>query len=203
MVSLERRATHEGAGFTGEGNQRTGLEALHARDLANVFERGLATNVNHLATDHAGETHRLRETQDEVGAHMRIGMCFVRSEQREGVCQKRVARQDCGGLVELAMHRRLAATHIVIVHCRQVVVDQRIGVYAFNGGCDAGERPAVDAELATGLQNEKRADALAATQRGVAHGLDHPRLRTYGLRQDFLQHVFHQEGGFVQRGLDR
>jgi hypothetical protein len=77
MAHLERRTAHEGAGFTGKGNQRTGLEALHARDLANVLERGLATNINHLATDHAGETHRLRETQDEIGADMRIGMCFV------------------------------------------------------------------------------------------------------------------------------
>jgi hypothetical protein len=119
------------------------------------------------------------------------------------VCQQRVARQDCGGLVELAMHRRLAATHVVIVHRRQVVVNQRIGVHAFNGGRDAGERPAVDAKLATGLQYEKRADALAATQRGVTHRLDHAGLRAHGLRQKFLQHVFHEEGGFVQRGLDR
>ena len=103
----------------------------------------------------------------------------------------------------MAMHRRLAATHVIIVHGRQVVVDQRIGVHAFNGGSDTGERPAVDAKLPSGLQHEERADALAATQGRVAHGLDDARLRTHGLRQDLLQDIFHEEGGFVQRGLDR
>ncbi len=47
-----------------------------------------------------------------------------------------IARQDRSRFVEGAMHGRLAASHVVIVHGRQIVMHQRIDVNAFDGETD-------------------------------------------------------------------
>ncbi|MEA3173267.1 MAG: hypothetical protein QOF42_678, partial [Gammaproteobacteria bacterium] len=46
---------------------------------------------------------------------------------------KGVARQDRGRFIEGAMCSRLSTAQIVIVHRRQIVVHQRIGVNQFHG----------------------------------------------------------------------
>ena len=75
-----------------------------------------------------------------------------------------------GGLVELDVARRLAAAQHVVVHARQVVVHQRIGVDQLDR---AGRRlraaPASRrGQLARG-EREQRAHALAAAEHRVAH----------------------------------
>ena len=54
-----------------------------------------------------------------------------RGKNIESERQQAVARQDRRRFVEGAVHRRLAAPEIVIVHPRQIVMDQRIAVNAF------------------------------------------------------------------------
>ena len=49
----------------------------------------------------------------------------------EGKRQQAVAGKDGGRLVEGLVHGRLAAAQIVVVHRRQVVMDERIAVDAF------------------------------------------------------------------------
>ena len=64
----------------------------------------------------------------------RLRRCGKRLSPRrgfEGERQQAVAREDGGRLVEGPVHRRLAAPEIVIVHRRQIVMDQRIAVHAF------------------------------------------------------------------------
>ena len=59
----------------------------------------------------------------------------------EGQRQQRVAGQDGGRLVEGLVHGRLAAAQIVVVHRRQVVMDEGIAVHAFERRADAQARP--------------------------------------------------------------
>ena len=66
----------------------------------------------------------------------------------EGAGLQGVAGQDGGGLVEGAVARRLAAAQVVVVHRRQVVVDQRIGVQHLDRGSDARRAGFVDARTA-------------------------------------------------------
>jgi hypothetical protein len=55
-------------------------------------------------------------------------------QQFEGERLQRVAGEDGGRLVERDVAGRLAAAQIVVVHRRQVVVDQRVGVDHLDGG---------------------------------------------------------------------
>ncbi len=77
-------------------------------------------------------------------------------EQLEGERVEAVARQDRGGLVEGAVDGWPAAADVVVVHRRQVVVDQRIDMDAFERGGDARGAGAVDAN----------SRAVAKTSRG-------------------------------------
>ena len=82
-----------------------------------------------------------------------------------------VAREHGGGLVIGDMHRRPAATQVVVVHRGQVVVDQRIDVDAFHREADAQRAVAVDGEQRAGGGHEQRTHPLAPADRGVAHRL--------------------------------
>ena len=59
---------------------------------------------------------------------------------------QRIAGEDRGAFVEGAVHGRLAAAQIVIVHARQIVVDQRIDMDAFDREAGAQRAVAIDVE---------------------------------------------------------
>ena len=83
-----------------------------------------------------------------------------------------VAREDGDRLVESAVDGRPPASQIVVVHRGQVVVDQRIGVQAFERcGRPDGSCPA-SPERTRRLDREKRPEPLAAAERRIAHGFD-------------------------------
>ncbi len=68
-----------------------------------------------------------------------------------------------------------AAAHVVVVHCGEIVVDEAVGVEAFErgaDGCRGGEvvRPAG----AGAFDDEKRAETLAAAQQRMARRLHQP-----------------------------
>ena len=90
-------------------------------------------------------------------------------EQFEGERLKRVAGEDRGGFVERDMHGRLAAAQAVVVHRRQVVVHQRVGMDQFDCGRGRIEGHRVGAECGAGRVHQQRTHALAAIERGVAH----------------------------------
>ena len=82
---------------------------------------------------------------------------------------KRVAGKDGGGLVESLVHGRLAAAQIVVVHGRQIVMDQRIAMHAFERCRHAQRRLAIGGKQCGTFHDQERAQALAAVQHAVAH----------------------------------
>ena len=48
-------------------------------------------------------------------------------------CQKAVARKQCVIFTVELVVRGLTAAHIVVIHARQVIVDERIRVYHLHG----------------------------------------------------------------------
>ncbi|PAV67962.1 hypothetical protein WR25_27091 [Diploscapter pachys] len=98
---------------------------------------------------------------------MRLGI----GEHFEGEGVQAVARQDRGRLVERLVDRRLAAAHVVVVHRRQIVMDQRINVDRLDRHRDLARAVAVDAEQVGGRAQQQGAQSLAATDRGMAHSL--------------------------------
>ena len=117
----------------------------------------------------------------------------------EGERQQRVAGEDGGRLVERLVDGRHAAPEIVVVHGRQVVVDERIAVHAFDRGRGEHRVRRLDAEEPRRLDDQERAEALAAGQHGVAHGGDEAR-RAEDLAGLDLIVEDRREGGFDLRG---
>ena len=121
----------------------------------------------------------------------------------EGERVEAVAGQDRGRLVEFPVHRRLAATHVVIVHRRQVVMDQRIDMDAFQRERGAGDAGAVDAEELRGGGDEQRAQPLAAADRGMAHRAVQPLARIGRDRQQQVELAVHLRRDLLERRLQR
>ena len=101
--------------------------------------------------------------------------------------QQRVARQHGDAFAEDFVVGRFAAAVIVVVHRRQIVVDERIGVDALDG---AGERHGVGFAAAAsrrGREQNGGAHPFAAGEERVAHGLvDRGGLGLFG-RQKFVE----------------
>ena len=82
-----------------------------------------------------------------------------------------VAGEHRLGDAEADVDRRLAAPEDVVVHARQVVVDQRVGVDQLDRAGGAERRAVVAVDRVGRGQDEQRPQALAAVEDGVAHRL--------------------------------
>ena len=84
---------------------------------------------------------------------------------------KSVSSQQRGGFIELAMAARTPPAGVIIVHARQVVMDERITVQHFQcAGVVQGEHRIL-AGNSTGRQRKDRAHTFAAPQQAVAGSL--------------------------------
>ena len=71
-------------------------------------------------------------------------MRFGITEYVKGQRMERIARQNGRGFIKGAMHSGFAMPHIIIVHARQIIVDERVNVNAFDGTADAQGRIIAD-----------------------------------------------------------
>ena len=92
----------------------------------------------------------------------------VPGDELESEGEQRVTRQERGGFVELLVRGRAAAAQVVVVHARQVVVNQRVGVDALqrDGG---GEGIVFRAKAVGHGEGQYGAQALAAAEERIAH----------------------------------
>jgi hypothetical protein len=107
-------------------------------DVAQVLLRNslpLPFQVRYLARDQLKRTRSHR--QFPYLCLMRVALRFRPLNQHlEGMRQQRVPRQDRDPLAEDLMAGRLSAPEIIVIHRRQVIVDERIGVNALDRtGC--------------------------------------------------------------------
>ena len=115
--------------------------------------------------------------------------------ERQGL--QRVAGQDCGGFVPGLMDRWHAPAQVVVIHGRQVVMDQRIGVQAFDGGGGAVGLDFRHPKEPRPFDDQKCPEAFAAIKHPIAHGVAQPRLAVR--RQDGVQAAFASARRFGQR----
>ena len=165
----------------GGGDQGPGLEPLHPGHGAQVLAD--AGQVDHLAAAHAPGARRPRKREDQVRPHPPVRMGLGAREDLEGQGLEGVAGEDGGGLVEGPVDGGPPPPEVVIVHAGQVVVDQAVGVDAFQGAGDAVEAGGLHVEQFASLEDEEGPEALARPQRSIAHGLGQPRLRPLDRRQ--------------------
>ena len=112
-----------------------------------------------------------RASASTRSARIRASGCRSRSaSDLEGERLQRVADQDRGRLVVGLVHGRLAAAQVVVVHGRQVVMDEAVAVDAARRRAGR-ERCGVRARRTSGRSRSTRngPQALAAAQHGVPH----------------------------------
>lgn len=97
-------------------------------------------------------------------------------DQPERLGLQRVAREDGERLAEGLVVRGLAAAQVVVVHARQVVVDERIVVHQLQRAGIRQRQMPVDPAQPRKLERQHRADAFAAGEDAVAHGFIQPRI---------------------------
>ncbi|MNO76868.1 hypothetical protein D3C76_679550 [compost metagenome] len=142
-----------------------------------VFERLLIelqadrAKVDGLAADHARRTRRQGQRTDHLQADLGVGIAQARVEQgAERQALQAIAGEDRAGFIEFFVRSRLATTQIVVVHGRQIVVYQRIGVDQFHCAGRAVGLLGLAAQGFAGGVGQQRAHALAAIHHAVAHG---------------------------------
>ncbi len=92
------------------------------------------------------------------------------SQHLEGKREQRIARQNGHGVAEDFVVGGLAAPVVVVVECREIVVDQGIGVDHFERARRGEDARALGRDCARRLDTKNRPDALTAREEAVAHG---------------------------------
>ncbi len=90
-------------------------------------------HIHHLAADHALAAGRPGQSGHKLATHLGRGMGLGCGKNFKGQRQQGIARQHGRCLVELDMGRGLAPAQHIVVHARQIVMHQRIGMYRFKG----------------------------------------------------------------------
>ena len=103
-----------------------------------------------------------------------VAVDLVAGDDVEGQRQQPVAGEDRGGIVGLLVQRGPAAAQVAVVHRRQIVMDQRIAMDAFERGAGQQRGLARHAEHGRTLDHQKRPQALAAAEAGIAHRVHQP-----------------------------
>ena len=132
---------------------------------------GLRRQVDRLAAGHPVRAGGARERAGERRAHARVRMPRGRRDRLESERQQRIADQDRRRLVEGDVAGGLAAPEIVVVHRRQVVVDEGVGVHHLDGGGGVDRPRARHVEEVGAREDQEGAQPLAAGEERIAHRL--------------------------------
>ena len=125
---------------------------------------------------------------------MRIGI----GQHPEGRGQQTVSGEHRRRLVELLVAGRAAAAQIAVVHRRQIVMHERVGVDHLDRRRDLQGATPRHPEKTRARQHEKRAQPFAGRQSRVAHRVIDPRLEAGRHDQQPLERGIGQLGGLVQ-----
>ena len=163
---------NHGARLAGIADERAGLHGLHQADVIDRQHATLGGEVEHLAADHAGRAGGAAEQGGEHDAD--FGRRVEARDDLEGEGEEGVTGKDGGRLVKGLVDGRPTAAEIVVVHGGQVVMGKAVAMQAFERGGGVDRRRAGLAEQGGAFNEEKRAEALPAGKRRMAHGRHQP-----------------------------
>src|SRR2546429_7479785 len=126
-------------------------------------------DVCDLATDHSvdGAGGRCNFCENG-GATLRSGR--RRTDSFESQRQESIASEDGDGFAKFPMASGLAAAEVIVVQCRQVIVNQGVGVDEFNGACGMKRGRYFAEESARRLETQDRSNSLSTCKDAVTHG---------------------------------
>ena len=106
-----------------------------------------------------------------LGANGGLGMGAVVAQDLEGEREKGIARQDGCRLIESEVKGWTAAAYRVIVHRRQVVMNQRVAMDAFERGAAGSAHSSRTPNSRADSMRRNGLQAFAAAEGRIAHGL--------------------------------
>ena len=112
---------------------------------------------------------------------------------RRGLIGERQERVTCENRIRLAVlrpDRRLATAERVVVHRRQIVMDERVVVKQFDRGGRIGRVFGLSAHRHGRCETDQRTDSLAPRPDGVAHRFGQHGGTFIRPRQDLVQRPF-------------
>src|SRR5882672_8004278 len=146
-----------------------GLELVHGLELR---DRELAADggeIDRLAARHASGAAGIGQHVDHSRARLGVDPHrLVARENLEREDLQGVAYQNGGRLIEGAVTGRTAAPEVVVIHGREVIVDQRIRMDQLDGGSGPVQSGEVDAEYGAGRVDQYRPQAFARPEHAVA-----------------------------------
>ena len=173
------RGTHEHAGLVL-------MDVLERRQVDVLV---FSLNIEHLSTDHsevAGPERQFLNDADLL--HRLAALHEIRpADQVEGHREQRVARQDRHRFAIDFVVRRFSPAEVVVVHRRQVVVNQRVGMNEFQRAGDCHEPGRRLAQRFRRGNRQNRPYALAACHQAVAHALMERGRRDGSRWRDFVE----------------
>ena len=190
QARLDLRLTERSQQYAG-ADQRAGFVNVHVLQLGQGQFLADRRQIDGLTAHHAARARRLRQHPQHPQADRgSLGHALVLAEHLESQRLQGIAGQDRQRFAAGFMAARPTVAQIVVVHGRQVVVDQGIGMDELHraGGAVQGFQGRPDRRA--GRVDQHRADALAAAQHGVAHGLMQRAGMQVGARQSGVEGSF-------------
>ena len=162
---------------------------MHELQLLQGDPAALGHQVQHLAAHHAPVASRLAQQLLDLQQHRLPPLEAGRRGSRgiEGLGEQAVPGQNGGGFVELLVAGGLAPAQVIVIHGRQIVVDQGVGMDHFQGAGQRQGRIEAAAHRLRRRQAEDGPQPFATREQAVMHGLNHPQGRAPHRREASLQ----------------
>ena len=173
---LLARAADDGAELGRGDEERARLARVDRLEAVERRVGGARLQVQRLARREAEKARRVREARDEVergsgrqpGAATRVEAGL--GERPERAHEERDRGEDRDALAVRPVERRAAPARRRVVHRREVVEDERRRVDHLDRGARVDELGARRAEEVAREDDERRPDALARREQGLADG---------------------------------
>jgi hypothetical protein len=165
------RSSQESPDMYRGNNQRPGFTPMNRLNLIYTGCVSTLIHVVGLTANHSGWPGRMG---DYLYCCPRVLFRKRSGKHLKSQCQQRVSGQDCQRLPKRAMTGRLAAPDIIVVHGRQVVVDQGVGMHDLKRSRSGQADFFTVAERSQRREHEQGPDAFAAAQHGISHRLGKP-----------------------------
>lgn len=157
----------------------------------------LAFEIGHLTSDELEGAGRLGQIHD----HLVMGVAFGGrglNQYFEGLGEEGISGENGDAFPVNLVVRGFAPAEVVVIHGRQVVMDEGISVDAFDSAGSREGWSAITAARLGGGQTESGPQAFTPSEQGVTHGCMNCGRPCFRLGQKPVESGIHRSGGFLQ-----
>jgi hypothetical protein len=159
------------SGFDRPANNCAGFQSLQPGDGVHVFVLGGRKEVKHLPAGHAIGPRCRCQVTGKLSANLPAWVSARIAQDLEGNGEQGIAGEDRRGFIISQMDSRLASPQIVVIHARQVIMDERMNVNTFHCETRAKRHRAGHSKHVGRRAGKQRPQSFAAADCSIAHRL--------------------------------